>query len=140
MFGFQARHIKEKTIVVDSSPGCVQPNEDAHGGRTAGTSIFSYGLHCGVGHQENGRRPIGAWQAARDRVRMNQQRRGRTGYAWFETTTSYGRTDAFQFTSTKGSDRSLRAEHLDAALFGVPAGYVAETQNTQELYGMPSMS
>lgn len=49
----------------------------------------------------------------------------------------YGPNGEVTFTSTK-EVIELSREPLDAALFDVPAGYV-ETQNSQELYGMPSM-
>jgi hypothetical protein len=97
---------------------------------------FSYGLHCDVGQQGmGGPMPRGG---CRDKVRMNQQGAGKTGYALVETTTSYGPDGRVQFTSTR-EVIDLSREPLDAALFDVPAGYT-ETQNTQELYGMPSMS
>jgi hypothetical protein len=133
MFGFQARHIK-KTLVIESSPDACNPIKMRM--ETDGWYIdFSYGLHCDVGNQGmGGPMPRGG---CRDRVRMNQQGSGKTGYALLETTTSYGPDGRVQFTSTR-EVIDLSREPLDAALFDVPAGY-AETQNTQELYGMPSM-
>ncbi len=134
MFGFQARHIK-KTMVVDSSADACNPVKMKM--ETDGWYIdFSFGLNC-----ETGRQQMGGPQApggCRDRVRFNQQGSGKTGYALIETTTSYGPDGRVSFTSTR-EVIELSREPLDAALFDVPAGYV-ETQNSQELYGMPSMA
>jgi hypothetical protein len=71
-------------------------------------------------------------------MRFNRQGAARTGYALVETTTMYGPNGQVTYTSTK-EVVELSREPLDAALFDVPTGYV-ETQNSQELYGMPSMS
>ena len=50
----------------------------------------------------------------------------------------YGADGKVMFTSTK-EVVELSRDPLDAALFDVPAGYT-ETQNSQELYGAPSMA
>jgi hypothetical protein len=135
MFGFQARHIK-KTMVVDSSADACSPVKMRM--ETDGWYIdFSFGLNCETGRQQMMGGPA-ARGGCRDRVRFNQQGAGRTGYALVETTTSYGPDGRVSFTSTR-EVIDLSREPLDAALFDVPAGYV-ETQNTQELYGMPSMN
>jgi hypothetical protein len=135
MFGFQARHIK-KTMVIESSPDACNPTRMRM--ETDGWYIdFSFGLNCEVGRQQMMGGPS-ARGGCRDRVRFVQQGAGKTGYALVETTTSYGPDGRVAFTSTR-EVIDLSREPLDAALFDVPAGYV-ETQNTQELYGMPSMA
>jgi hypothetical protein len=134
MFGFQARHIK-KTLVIDSSPDACNPAKMRM--ETDGWYIdFAFGLNCETGRQQMG--GSSARGGCRDRVRFNQQGAGKTGYALIETTTAYGPDGRVSFTSTR-EVVDLSREPLDAALFDVPAGYV-ETQNGQELYGMPSMT
>lgn len=134
MFGFQARHVKT-TTVIESSPDACSPMKQRM--ETDGWYIdFSFGLNCEVGAS----RMMGGPQAGggcHDRVRFNRQGVARTGYPLMETATSYGPNGSVAYTSTK-EVVELSREPLDAALFDVPAGYV-ETQNTQELYGMPSM-
>jgi hypothetical protein len=135
MFGFQARHVKT-SMVIESSPDACSPVKQRMD--TDGWYIdFSFGLNCerGAGSMMSGPSPRGG---CRDRVRFNRQGAARTGYALQETMTSYGPDGRVVFTSTK-EVVELSREPLDAALFDVPAGYT-ETQNTQELYGMPSMA
>ncbi|MGI9068811.1 MAG: hypothetical protein ACR2HX_20710 [Pyrinomonadaceae bacterium] len=134
MFGFKARHVKT-TLSVESSPDACNPMKMKM--ETDGWYIdLAFGLNCDAGgSQMMGGPPAGG--GCRDRIRFNRQGAARTGYALMETTTMYGPNGAVTYTSTK-EVVELSREPLDAALFDVPAGYV-ETQNTQELYGMPSM-
>lgn len=135
MFGFQARHVKT-SMVIESSPDACSPVKQRMD--TDGWYIdFSYGLNCerGASSMVSGPSPRGG---CRDRVKFNRQGAARTGYALQETTTSYGLDGSVVFSSTREVIELSRAP-LDAALFDVPAGYT-ETQNTQELYGMPSMA
>jgi hypothetical protein len=135
MFGFQARHIK-KSIVIESSPDACFPMKQRM--ETDGWYIdFSFGLKCEAGAAAPMRGPR-ASGGCHDQVRFNQQGTAKTGYALSETTTSYGPDGRVLFSSTK-EVVDLSREPIDAALFDVPAGYT-ETQNTQELYGMPSMA
>ena len=134
MFGFQARHIK-RTIAIESSPDACNPIKQRM--ETDGWYIdFSFGLNCDNTAAQNMGGGISGG-GCRDRVRFNQQGAARMGYPLQETMTSYGPDGQVMFTSTKEVIDLSRAP-LDAALFDVPAGYV-ETQNAQELYGMPSM-
>jgi hypothetical protein len=134
MFGFKARHVKT-TLSIESSPDACSPIKQRM--ETDGWYIdFAFGLNCETGGSPMMRRPPVAG-GCRDRVRFNRQGAARTGYALMETTTMYGPNGEVTFTSTK-EVVELSREPLDAALFDVPAGYV-ETQNSQELYGMPSM-
>ena len=134
MFGFQARHIK-RTIAIESSPDACSPIKQRM--ETDGWYIdFSFGLNCDNPAAQNMGGGISGG-GCRDRVRFNQQGAARMGYPLQETMTSYGPDGKVMFTSTKEVVDLSRAP-LDAALFDVPAGYV-ETQNAQELYGMPSM-
>jgi hypothetical protein len=133
MFGFQARHVK-KTITIESSPDACNPMKQRV--ETDGWYIdFSFGLTCEMGRQAMGG-PM-ARGGCHDSIRFSQQGAARTGYPLNETTTSYGPDGGVAFTTTKEVIELSRAP-LEAALFDVPAGYV-ETQNVQELYGMPSM-
>ena len=135
MFGFQARHIK-RTIAIESSPDACFPMKQRM--ETDGWYIdFAFGFQCETAGSSAagmmGARPGGCHDAAR----FNQQGAARTGYPLAETTTSYGPDGRVAFTSTK-EVVELSREPLDGALFDVPAGYV-ETNNTQELYGIPSL-
>ena len=133
MFGFQARHVK-RTISIQSSPDACNPVNQKM--ETDGWYIdASFGLVC-----EAGAAPIRdpmSRGGCRDHVRIVQEGSGRTGYPLQETTTMYGPNGSVMFTSTK-EVFELSREPLDPALFDIPAGYT-ETQNPQELYGMPSM-
>jgi len=135
MFGFTARHIKS-SLSIESSPDACNPVKMRM--ETDGWYIdLAFGLNCETG----GAAMMGGPQAGggcRDRTRFNRQGAARTGYALTETTTMYGPNGQAMYTSTR-EVIELSREPLDAALFDVPAGYV-ETQNTQELYAMPSMS
>lgn len=134
MFGFKARHVKT-TLSIESSPDACNPVKMKM--ETDGWYIdLAFGLNC----ETSGPQMMGGPRAGggcRDRVRFNRQGAARTGYALMETTTMYGPNGAVTYTSTK-EVVELSREPLDKALFEVPAGYV-ETQNSQELYGMPSM-
>ena len=133
MFGFKARHVKS-SLSIESSPDACNPMKMRM--ETDGWYIdLAFGLNCETGGSAMMGGP-GAGGGCRDRVRFNRQGAARTGYALMETTTMYGPTGAVMYTSTK-EVVELSREPLDAALFDVPAGYV-QTQNTQELYGMPS--
>jgi len=134
MFGFQARHVK-RTIAIESSPDACSPIKQRM--ETDGWYIdFSFGLNCerGSGASMGGHT---ARAGCRDRIRFNRQGAARTGYPLQETTTSYGSDGSVMFTSTK-EVVELSRDPLDAALFDVPAGYV-ETNDPQELYGIPAM-
>ena len=134
MFGFKARHVKT-SLAIESSPDACNPTKQRI--ETDGWYIdLAFGLKCETGGSPMMRRPPAAG-GCRDRVRFNRQGAARTGYPLMETTTMYGPNGEVVFTSTK-EVIELSREPLDAALFDVPAGYV-ETQNSQELYGMPSM-
>lgn len=134
MFGFKARHVKT-SLAIESSPDACNPVKQRM--ETDGWYIdLTFGLNCETGASSMMRRPPTAG-GCRDRVRFNRQGAARTGYPLMETTTMYGPNGEVIFTSTK-EVIELSREPLDAALFDVPAGYV-ETQNSQELYGMPSM-
>jgi hypothetical protein len=134
MFGFQARHVK-RTIAIESSPDACSPIKQRM--ETDGWYIdFSFGLNCERGSGA----PMGgppARAGCRDRIRFNRQGAARTGYPLQETTTSYGPDGSVMFTSTK-EVVELSREPIAAALFDVPAGYV-ETNDPQELYGIPAM-
>jgi hypothetical protein len=133
MFGFTARHVKS-SLSIDSSPDACTPMKMRM--ETDGWYIdLSFGLNCETG----GAAMMGGPQAGagcRDRTRFNRQGAARTGYALTETTNMYGPNGQVMYTSTR-EVVELSREPLDAALFDVPAGYV-ETQNTQELYVVPS--
>jgi len=135
MFGFTARHVKS-SLSIESSPDACNPVKMRM--ETDGWYIdLAFGLNCEAG----GAAMMGGPQASggcRDRMRFNRQGAARTGYALTETTTMYGPNGQATYTSTR-EVIELSREPLDAALFDVPAGYV-ETQNTQELFVMPSMS
>jgi hypothetical protein len=135
MFGFKARHVKT-TFAIESSPDACNPVKQRM--ETDGWYIdLTFGLNCDTG----GAPTMGGPRASggcRDSVRFNRQGAARPGYPLLETTTMYGPNGEVSFTSTK-EVVELSREPLDAALFDVPAGYV-ETQNSQELYGMPSMA
>jgi hypothetical protein len=134
MFGFKARHVKTSLAIESSPDACNQVKQRIE---TDGWYIdLAFGLKCDTGGSPMMGRPPAAG-GCRDRVRFNRQGAARTGYPLMETTTMYGPNGAVIFTSTK-EVLELSREPLDAALFDVPAGYV-ETQNSQELYGMPSM-
>lgn len=134
MFGFKARHVKS-SMSIESSPEACSPMKQRM--ETDGWYIdLSFGLSCEVGGSPMTGGP-GARGGCRDRVRFNRQGAARTGYALSETTTLYGPNGEVTFTSTR-EVIELSREPLDAALFDVPAGYV-ETNNSQELYGAPSM-
>ena len=134
MFGFKARHVKT-SLAIESSPDACNPAKQRM--ETDGWYIdLTFGLKCEMGGSSMMGRPPAAG-GCRDRLRFNRQGAARTGYALMETTTMYGPNGEVTFTSTK-EVIELSREPLDAALFDVPAGYV-ETQNSQELYGMPSM-
>lgn len=134
MFGFKARHVKS-SLTIESSPDACNPTKMRM--ETDGWYIdFAFGLDCETGGASMMGGP-GGGGGCRDRVRFSRQGAARTGYALLETSTMYGPTGAVTYTSTK-EVVELSREPVDAALFDVPAGYV-ETQNTQELYGMPSM-
>lgn len=134
MFGFTARHVKS-SLSIESSPDACNPTKMRM--ETDGWYIdLTFGLHCETGGvQMMGRPPSGG--GCRDQMRFNRQGAARTGYALTETTTMYGPNGQVMYSSTK-EVVELSREPLDAALFDVPTGYV-ETQNTQELYGMPAM-
>ncbi|HVQ37999.1 MAG TPA: hypothetical protein VMS31_10730 [Pyrinomonadaceae bacterium] len=133
MFGFKARHVKT-SMAVESSPDACSPTKMRM--ETDGWYIdLAFGLNCETGSQMMGGPAAGG---CRDRIRFNRQGAARTGYALLETTTMYGANGEVTYTSTREVVELSRAP-LDAALFDVPAGYV-ETNNSQELYGMPSMS
>jgi len=133
MFGFKARHVKTTLSIESSADACnpVKMRMETDGWYTD----LAFGLNC----ETSGSQMMGGPQAGggcRDRVRFNRQGAARTGYALIETTTMYGPNGAVTYTSTREVVELSRG-FLDAALFDVPAGYV-ETQNSQELYGMPS--
>lgn len=134
IFGFKARHVKSSLSIESSADAC---NPMKMRMETDGWYIdLAFGLNCETG----GAAMMGGPRAGgscRDRMRFNRQGAARTGYALMETITMYGPDGQVTYTSTK-EVVELSREPLDAALFDVPAGYV-ETQNTQELYGMPSM-
>ncbi len=133
MFGFKARHVKSSLSIESSADAC---NPMKMRMETDGWYIdLAFGLDCELGGSQMMGGPA-AGGGCRDRLRFNRQGAARTGYALAETTTMYGPNGAVTYTSTKEVVELSRAP-LDAALFDVPAGYV-ETQNTQELYGMPS--
>jgi hypothetical protein len=134
MFGFTARHVKSSLSIESSADAC---NPMTMRMETDGWYIdLAFGLNCETGGAGTMGGP-GAGGGCRDRIRFNRQGAARTGYALTETTTMYGPNGQVMYTSTR-EVVELSREPLDAALFDVPAGYV-ETQNTQELYGMPSM-
>jgi len=133
MFGFTARHVKSSLAIESSADAC---NPMKMRMETDGWYIdLAFGLNCETGGAGMMGGP-GAGGGCRDRMRFNRQGAARTGYALTETTTMYGPNGQVMYTSTK-EVIELSREPLDAALFDVPAGYV-ETQNSQELYGMPS--
>lgn len=135
MFGFTARHVKT-TMTMESSPdACSQVNQKIE---TDGWYIdFNASFSCDLGRQQMAQPPVAAG-GCQDRVRFRQEGTARTGYALSETMTMYGPDGTVMFTSSKDVVE-LSRDPLDAALFDVPAGYT-ETKNSQELYGMPSMS
>jgi hypothetical protein len=135
MFGFTARHIKSSTVIESSPDACNPTNQKSE--RDGWYIDFSFGLNCphDSGSPANYPRAPGG---CRDRVQMKQVGGGRVGYPLIETTTLYGADGKVMFTSTK-EVVDLSRDPLDAALFDVPAGYT-ETQNSQELYGAPSMA
>jgi len=134
MFGFTARHVKT-TLAIESSPDACNPVKQRM--ETDGWYIdFAFGLKCETGGSPMMSRPS-AVGGCRDKVRFNRQGAARTGYPLIETTTMYGPNGQVTYTTTK-EVIELSREPLDAALFDVPAGYV-ETQNSQELYAMPTM-
>jgi hypothetical protein len=135
MFGFTARHIKSSTVTESSPDACNPMSQRSE--RDGWYIDFSFGLSC---NQDDGA-PVNSPRApggCRDRVQMKQVGAGRAGYPLIETTSLYGPGGKVMFTSTK-EVVELSREPLDAALFDVPAGYT-ETQNSQELYGAPSMA
>ena len=135
IFGFQARHILT-TMTMESSPdACSQVNQKIE---TDGWYIdFNPAFTCDLGRQQMSQPPA-ASGGCQDRIRFRQEGTGRRGYPLNETMTMYGPDGTVMFTSNKEVIEISR-DPLDAALFDVPAGY-AETKNSQELYGMPSMS
>jgi hypothetical protein len=135
MFGFTARHIKSSTVT-ESSPDACNPMQQRIE-RDGWYIDFTFGLDCNQGGGSAANYPV-APGGCRDRVQFKQVGSARIGYPLMETTTMYGADGKAMFTSTK-EVVELSRDPLDAALFDVPAGY-AETQNSQELYGAPSMS
>ena len=135
MFGFNARHIKSSTVT-DSSPDACNPMKQ-RSERDGWYIDFSFGLDCNQGDSHSANYPV-APGGCRDRVQFKQTGAARAGYPLIETTTLYGADGKVMFTSTK-EVVELSREPLDAALFDVPSGYT-ETQNSQELYGAPSMA
>jgi hypothetical protein len=134
MFGFTARHVKTSTSIQSSPDACMQANQRTE---TDGWYIdLSVSFNCELGGSPMmGARP--APGGCRDRVSQKHIGTGRTGFPLIETTTMYGPDGRAMYTSTK-EVAELSREPLDAALFEIPAGYV-ETQNTQDLYVMPTM-
>src|SRR6185295_13040263 len=126
-------HVKT-SMVIESSPDACSPVTQRM--ETDGWYIdFSFGLNCERGAAQMGGMP--SQGGCQDRIKFNRQGAARTGYPLQETTTSYGPDGSVAFTSTK-EVVELSRNPLDQALFEVPADY-AETKNTQDLYGMPSM-
>lgn len=135
MFGFNARHVKTTTTMQSSPDACSQVNQRIE---TDGWYIdLSSSLNCDFGRAQMMRNPPSTG-GCRDQVRFRQEGTGKTGFPLMVTTTMYGPDGRAMFTSTQ-EVVELSREPLDAALFEVPAGYI-ETNNTQELYGMPSAS
>ena len=135
MFGFTARHIKGSTVS-ESSPDACNPVKQRIE-RDGWYIDFSFGLDCGHAGSNAPNYPT-APGGCKDRVQVKQMGAARTGYPLIETMTMYRPDGMVMFTSTK-EVVELSREPLDAALFDVPAGYT-EAQNTQELYGAPSMA
>ncbi|MDQ2977053.1 MAG: hypothetical protein M3R69_16785, partial [Acidobacteriota bacterium] len=134
MFGFTARHVKTSTSIQSSPDACTPVNQRTE---TDGWYIdLSVGFNCELGGSPTmGARP--APGGCRDRVAQKRVGSGRTGFPLIETTTMNGPDGTAMYSSTK-EVAELSREPLDAALFEIPAGYV-ETQNSQELYAMPTM-
>jgi hypothetical protein len=135
MFGFTASHIKSSTVT-DSSPDACNPMKQ-RSERDGWYIDFSFGLDCNEASSYGGNYPVPPG-GCKDRVQFKQVGSARIGYPLIETTTMYGADGKVMFTSTK-EVVELSRDPLDAALFDVPAGYT-ETQNSQELYGAPSMA
>lgn len=135
MFGFQARHVKSSMSMSSSPDACTQINQRTE---TDGWYIdLSVGFNCELGRAAmmGGGRPTPG--GCRDRIAYKNVGSARKGFPLIETTTMYGPDGRVTYTTTK-EVVELSREPLDAALFDIPAGYT-ETQNTQELYAMPSM-
>jgi hypothetical protein len=134
MFGFTARHVKSSMSIQSSPDACTPLNQRTE---TDGWYIdLSVDFNCELGGSPmTGPRP--APGGCRDRVSQKRVGAGRTGFPLIETTTMYGPDGNAMYSSTK-EVAELSREPLDAALFEIPAGYV-ETQNSQELYAMPTM-
>ncbi|MCM3906240.1 MAG: hypothetical protein ND866_31520 [Pyrinomonadaceae bacterium] len=135
MFGFTASHIKSSTVTESSTDACNPMKQRIE--RDGWYIDFSFGLDCNQGDSYSANYPVPPG-GCKDRVQFKQIGSARTGYPLIETTTMYGADGKVTFTSTK-EVVELSRDPLDAALFDVPAGYT-ETQNSQELYGAPSMA
>jgi hypothetical protein len=136
MFGFQARHIKSSMSMESSPDACTPVHQRTE---TDGWYIdLSVDFNCDLGRPAVMSNPQVAPGGCRDRIAFKNTGAARTGFPLSETTTMYGPDGKVMFTSTR-EVVELSREPLDAALFDLPAGYT-ETQNSQELYVMPSVS
>ena len=135
MFGFTARHLKQ-TMMSESSPdACYQQHMKME--RDGWYINLEYGLNCGTDRPPQVGR-MAAPQGCRDRYQFRRTGPTNLGYPLVETMTMYGPDGSVQTTMTK-EVLDLSRQHLDAALFDVPAGYT-QAQSQQEMYATPSMA
>ena len=135
IFGFTARHLK-RTTVMESSPNACQQQQTRID--TDGWYInLEYGLNCGGSERPPLTGRTGP-QDCRDRYQSKRTGPSNLGFPLMETTTMYGADGSAMFSSAK-EVVELSRQPMDAALFGVPAGYT-EAKTQEEMSSTPSMA
>lgn len=131
MFGFVARHLKTKTTI-ESSPDACNPENTRY--ETDGWYInLDFNFDCAATARPTTRTPQ-RQGGCRDEVRTRSVGAAKPGFALMETFIIYDANGA-ELTRRTTEVVELSSAPLDAALFDVPAGYVA-ANNSQELYGI----
>ena len=136
MFGFTARHVKSSTAIQSSPDACSPVNQRTE---VDGWYIdLSVSFNCNVSGAAATAPRSPAAVGCRDQVKFRREGSGRLGYPLIETMKMYDASGQVTFSTTK-EVLELSRESLDSALFDIPAGYTAAT-NQQELYGAQSVA